>query len=234
MCTNMIVIMTGLLSEASSRGAALRRTEVVSSVSLLITGLLWDRWQTVGFPNAAPSSTPSSARPAVILGIFFTEPPLRGSATARPAGRRPGKGRSLGMNYYRSAGRHAVRYVASFGAGFGRLGGDGATGLLRHRGGADHGDRRSGEPARGRWCSAAGRHIRAQAAADPVLCDRLAALRPSGLPPPPGASGAPLCWLGIMSTCQPLQQALATDMLQARAVGRRGLALLGSGRRSRY
>ncbi len=80
MCTNMILILTGLLAEASSRGRRFGVLTFVSSLSLLLTGLLWgpiaDRW---GFPTLLVIDAILCAA-CVILGIFFTEPPLARTA----------------------------------------------------------------------------------------------------------------------------------------------------------
>jgi len=223
MCTNMIVIMTGLLSEASSRGRRFGVLTFVSSVSLLITGLLWgpiaDSW---GFPTLLVIDAIICAACA-ILGIFFTEPPLVRTATAGPAGQRS----SLGMNYTRLLAATLFATIATFGAGFGRsvamsqLGYSAtAVGLTTAIGGA---------------------------ISLPVplvlggLSDRIGRKRllilcyAVGLAALPAIGFASTAWgfwgasvlLGIMSTCQPLQQALATDMLPRDLVGR-GLALLGS------
>jgi len=227
MCTNMIVIMTGLLSEASSRGRRFGVLTFVSSVSLLITGLLWgpiaDSW---GFPTLLAIDAIICAACA-ILGIFFTEPPLVRTAPAGPAGPRSGQGSSLGMNYTRLLAATLFATIATFGAGFGRsvamsqLGYSAtAVGLTTAIGGA---------------------------ISLPVplvlggLSDRIGRKRllilcyAVGLAALPAIGFASTAWgfwgasvlLGIMSTCQPLQQALATDMLPRNLVGR-GLALLGS------
>ena len=86
MCTNMILIMTGLLAEASSRGRRFGVLTFVSSISLLITGLLWgpiaDRW---GFPTLLVIDAILCAA-CMILGVFFTEPPLARTMARRPAG----------------------------------------------------------------------------------------------------------------------------------------------------
>jgi len=226
MCTNMILILTGLLAEASSRGQRFGVLTFVSSVSLLITGLTWgpiaDRW---GFPTLLVIDAILCAACA-ILGLFFTEPPLARSA-ARAAGQRPGQAGSLGMSYYRLLAATLFATVASYGAGFGRsvamsqLGFSAtAVGLTTAIGGA---------------------------ISLPVplvlggLSDRIGRKRlligcyVIGLAALPAIGFASTAWgfwgasvlLGIMSTCQPLQQALATDMLPRELVGR-GLALLGS------
>jgi MFS family permease len=227
MCTNMILIMTGLLAEASSRGRRFGVLTFVSSLSLLITGLLWgpiaDRW---GFPALLVIDAIICAT-CVILGLFFTEPPLARTATAGPAGQRSGQRGSLGMNYTRLLAATLFATIATFGAGFGRsvamsqLGYSAtAVGLTTAIGGA---------------------------ISLPVplvlggLSDRIGRKRllilcyATGLAALPAIGFASTAWgfwgasvlLGVMSTCQPLQQALATDMLPRDIVGR-GLALLGS------
>jgi MFS family permease len=226
MCTNMIVIMTGLLSEASSRGRSFGVLTFVSSASLLITGLVWgpiaDRW---GFPALLVMDALLCVT-CVILGLFFTEPPLVRVATAWTAGRRSTEG-SLGMGYYCLLAAALLAAIASYGAGFGRsvamsqLGFSAtAVGLATAIGGGIS----LPAPLVLGWLS------------DRIGRKRLLILcYVAGLAALPAIGFATTTWgfwgasvlVGIMMTSQPLQQALATDMLPGNLVGR-GLALLGS------
>ena len=226
MCTNMILIMTGLLAEASSRGRRFGVLTFVSSLSLLITGLLWgpiaDRW---GFPTLLVIDAVLCAA-CMILGVFFTEPPLARTA-ASAAGQRSGQGVSLGTSYYRLLAATLFATVASYGAGFGRsvamsqLGYSAtAVGLTTAIGGAislpvplllGGLSDRIGRKRLLILCYAAG----------------LAALPALGFASTAWGFWAASALLGIMMASQPLQQALATDMLPRGLVGR-GLALLGS------
>jgi MFS family permease len=227
MCTNMIVIMTGLLSEASSRGRSFGVLTFVSSISLLITGLFWGPIaDSRGFPTLLVVDAIICAACAV-LGIFFTEPPLVRTAATAPAGLRPRKGGGLGMSYYHLLAATLFATIASYGAGFGRsvamsqLGFSAtAVGLTTAIGGA------ISLPA----------PLVLGALSDRIGRKRLLILcYAAGLAALPAIGFASTAWgfwgasalLGIMATCQPLQQALATDMLPRDLVGR-GLALLGS------
>jgi MFS family permease len=227
MCTNMIVIMTGLLSDASSRGRSFGVLTFVSSTSLLVTGLSWgriaDRW---GFPTLLVIDAIICAA-CVILGIFFTEPPLARAVTVGTVVRRSGQGGSLGMSYYYLLAATLFATVASYGAGFGRLVAMSQMGFSATAVGL---------------ATAIGGGISLPA---PLvlgwLSDRIGRKRllilcyAVGLAALPAIGFAATDWgfwgasvlLGIMSTCQPLQQALATDMLPRDLVGR-GLATLGS------
>jgi MFS family permease len=83
MCTNMILIMTGLLAEASSRGRRFGALTFVSLLSLLITGLLWG--PIAGF-YAKQESVPLSVVPMesanmpmqmdyrITMGVRYNEP----------------------------------------------------------------------------------------------------------------------------------------------------------------
>ena len=227
MCTNMIVIMTGLLSDASSRGRSFGVLTFVSSTSLLVTGLSWgriaDRW---GFPTLLVFDAIICAA-CVILGMFFTEPPLARVVTVGTAVRRSGQGSSLGMSYYYLLAATLFATVASYGAGFGRSVAMSQMGFSATAVGL---------------ATAIGGGISLPA---PLvlgwLSDRIGRKRllilcyVAGLAALPAIGFAVTDWgfwgasvlLGIMSTCQPLQQALATDMLPRDLVGR-GLAMLGS------
>lgn len=227
MCTNMIVIMTGLLSDASSRGRSFGVLTFVSSTSLLVTGLSWgriaDRW---GFPTLLVFDAIICAA-CVILGMFFTEPPLARVVTVGTAVRRSGQGDSLGMSYYYLLAATLFATVTSYGAGFGRsvamsqMGFSAtAVGLATAIGGGIS----LPAPLMLGWLS------------DRIGRKRLLILcYAAGLAALPAIGFAVTDWgfwgasvlLGIMSTCQPLQQALATDMLPRDLVGR-GLAMLGS------
>lgn len=227
MCTNMIVIMTGLLSDASSRGRSFGVLTFVSSTSLLVTGLSWgriaDRW---GFPTLLVFDAIICAA-CVILGMFFTEPPLARVVTVGTAVRRSGQGDSLGMSYYYLLAATLFATVTSYGAGFGRSVAMSQMGFSATAVGL---------------ATAIGGGISLPA---PLvlgwLSDRIGRKRllilcyAAGLAALPAIGFAVTDWgfwgasvlLGIMSTCQPLQQALATDMLPRDLVGR-GLAMLGS------
>ncbi len=227
MCTNMIVIMTGLLSDASSRGRSFGVLTFVSSTSLLVTGLSWgriaDRW---GFPTLLVFDAIICAA-CVILGMFFTEPPLARVVTVGTAVRRSGQGDSLGMSYYYLLAATLFATVTSYGAGFGRSVAMSQMGFSATAVGL---------------ATAIGGGISLPA---PLvlgwLSDRIGRKRllilcyVAGLAALPAIGFAVTDWgfwgasvlLGIMSTCQPLQQALATDMLPRDLVGR-GLAMLGS------
>ena len=226
MCTNMILILTGLLAEASSRGRRFGVLTFVSSLSLLITGLLWgpiaDRWD---FPTLLHIDAILCAACA-ILGYFFTEPPLA-PTTARAAGQRAGQEGGLGLSYYCLLAAMLFASLANYGAGFGRsvaMSQQGfsatAVGLTTAIGGA------IGLPV---------------ALVLGGLSDRIGRKRllilcyGTGLFALPAIGFSSTAWgfwgasvlLGVMSTYQPLQQALATYMLPRALVGR-GLALLGS------
>jgi len=227
MCTNLIVIMTGLLSTAAHRGQRFGVLTFVSSGSLLITGLSWgpiaDAW---GFPALLAVDAILCVIGA-FLAFFFTEPPLARPATVWPVGARSGMAGSLGTNYYWLLAAALAAAVANYGGGFGRLVamselGFSATavGLTTAIGGA------ISLPAPlvlGRLSDRIGRKRLL------ILCYA------AGLAALPAAGFAVTVWgfwgasalLGIMSTSQPLQQALAADMLPRNVVGR-GLALLGS------
>ena len=227
MCTNMIVIMTGLLSDASSRGRSFGVLTFVSSTSLLVTGLFWgriaDRW---GFPTLLVIDAAICAA-CVIVGMFFTEPPLVRVATAGTAGRRSEKGGSLGMGYYYLLAATLFATVASYGAGFGRsvvmsqMGFSAtAVGLTTAIGGGIS----LPAPLVLGWLSD---HIGRKRLLILCYAAGLAALPAIGFAATDWGFWGASVLLGIMSTCQPLQQALATDMLPRDLVGR-GLSVLGS------
>ena len=224
MSTNMIVIMTGLLSDAASRGQSFGVLTFVSSASLLVSGLVWgpiaDHW---GFPTLLVLDAIICAA-CVIPGMFFTEPPLVRAAAAGP---RSGEGGGLGLSYYLLLAAALTAMVASYGGGFGRsvamsqLGfSASAVGLATAIGGGIS----LPAPLVLGWLS------------DRIGRKRLLILcYVAGLVALPIMGFTVTVWgfwgasvlLGVMATCQSLQQALATDMLPHHLVGR-GLAVLGS------
>lgn len=227
MCTNMIVIMTGLLADASNRGRNFGVLTFVSSASLLITGLFWgpiaDRW---GFPALLVIDAIICAV-SLVLSTFFTEPPLVRTESAATGRQRSGPGGSLGMGYYLLLIAALFATIASYGASFGRSVamsqfGFSATavGLATAIGGGIS----LPTPLVLGWLS------------DRIGRKRLLILcYATGLAALPAIGFASTTWgfwgasvlLAIMTTSQPLQQALATDMLPHDLVGR-GLAMLGS------
>ncbi len=224
MATNMIVIMTGLLAAVSRRGGSFGLLTLVSSLSLVVTGLTWgriaDRW---GFPVLLLVDALLCAA-SIVLALFFVEPPLARAAAAGRTARRSEDG--LGAGYYTLLVAAVLVSVASYGGGFGRsvamseLGFSAtAVGLAAAIGGA------ISLPVPfllGRLSDRIGRKRLLMSSCGVGLV---------ALPVMGFASTAWGFWgasvlLGIMATWQPLLQALATDMLPRGLVGR-GLGLLG-------
>ncbi len=225
MATNMIIIMTGLLSAAARRGGSFGLLTLVSSSSLVVTGLTWgqiaDRW---GFPTLLLIDALLCAISSG-LAFFFVEPPLARPA-AGPAVRQPRAGGGLGVGYYSLLIAAVFVSLSEYGGGFGRsvamseLGFSAtAVGLAAAIGGA------ISLPAPlllGRLSDRIGRK-------------RLLILGCAiGLAALPAMGFASTVWgfwgasvlLGVMATWQPLLQALVTDMLPRDLVGR-GLGMLG-------
>ncbi len=226
MAVNTIVIMTGLLAAAARRGGSFGLLTLISSLSLVVTGLTWgriaDRW---GFPTLLMIDALLCVV-SIVLAFFFVEPPLARRASTGSGVRQPDQSTGLGLTYYTLLIAAMFASVASYGGGFGRsvamseLGFTAtAVGLAAAVGGA------VSLPVPfllGRLSDRIGRKQ--------LLMLSCAV----GLVALPAMGFASTVWgfwgvsvlLGVMGTWQPLLQALAIDLVPRGLVGR-SLGLLG-------